>query len=114
MNLAHAREAVGELSADERARLPSGRTAAILEARDHYELMLLLARRAREDLNRALGSGLPRREVAVANHHRTAYRLINAFVWANCSLWRAAAEVCRIERLKDEGVAEGITWDIAL
>ncbi len=102
------RELAGELSAAERARMDRPATVTIDEARDHYELMLQLTRRAARELSECLDLGVPRRGSSFAR------RLANSYAWASVSLARAAAELVRLEKLPDDGRAEGIIHEVLL
>lgn len=71
-------------------------------AREHYELMLGLARKAAEELRHAQFEGLPRMAPMSAGPHARIARLINTFAWANRSLFNAAKTVVALEDLPDE------------
>jgi hypothetical protein len=111
--VAPAEELQGKLSADEAREQRRGSIEAI-QIREHYDLMLMLTTRERNRLDAVLANGLARQGPGPSVHRATGYRLINSFAWANNALWRAAFEVCKLEHLRDEGVAEGIEWEVKL
>lgn len=100
-------EALGELSAEEASAIPRVRTE-VREARDHYEYMLLLARRAARELGELIVIGIPRGGSPFAR------RLANSFAWANVQLGKAAAQVVRAEHLPHDGKEAGIVHEVIL
>jgi hypothetical protein len=115
------REDVGVLSPTEREL-----TDSAMRMRSHYNLMVSTATRARDELRAQLSKGLPPMvpvkmyesgpsyDGMVCLQHVAVYRLVNAYAWANRVLWNAAQAVCDCEELPDDGIAEGIVWELTL
>ena len=111
------REDVGALSATE-AEL----TYSAMRMRSHYDLMVVTTTKARDELRSRLQKGLRAIEPLpgggydglVALDHRDVCRLVNAYAWANRCLYNAAMAVCDVEELPDDGIAEGIVWEVTL
>lgn len=114
------REDLCLLSSGEAERATDNRLAL----RSHYDLMVVTATKARDELRAQLHKGLPALtpDPQYANcydgmllmQHRNIVRLVNAYAWANRVLWMAAQAVCDCEELEDDGVAEGIVWELTL
>lgn len=111
------RQLASHLSRDETTLAP--RDARL--ARQHYELVLGVTRKAHKELRGALDRGLPMRAnypsgglpVNVELPHARMARLINAFAWANRSLFNAAGAVCEAEDIED-GVDDEIVFEVPL
>ena len=106
---------LGGMSEGEGAMAQS--TAAV---REHYDCMLGIARKARQELLTALHEGVPRLAplpsggMDGAVKMAATYRLIHSYAWANRALFNAAADLCAIENIPDDGVAEGLLWEVQL
>ena len=117
------REDLGFLSPSEESEAACGSP----RLRSHYDLMVVTATRARDELKAALrkglpalvpvqihADGLPSYDGMVSLQHRELCRAINAYAWASRVLWNAAQAVCDCEELPDDGIAQGIVWECPL
>lgn len=107
---------LGKLAHAERAMLPD---TSATRVRAHYEKMHVVAIAARDELRTAMFAGLPRLgpetlDAMVGIQHARVTRLVNAFSWANRSLWRAAETLCDLEDLPDDGADARIVWQVKL
>lgn len=121
-------ELCGDLSVSEAARADPHESIEYAQYREqirsHYDLMLKLARQARERLASALCRGLPRFAPVgdaaggvcgmAAMRHAAIFRLVNAFAWANRALWGAADALCEVEGYENDGAGEGVVWEVSL
>lgn len=82
--------------------------------REHYTLMLGLARKAAEELRQAQFDGLPKMAPGMAGPHARLARLINSFAWANRALFNAAKALVEAEDLPGDGVGDGIIYEVML
>lgn len=82
--------------------------------REHYELMLRLAKKCAEELRCTQFQGLPKMGPGAAGPHARLARLINSFAWANRSLFNAAKDLVVAEDLPDDGRGDGIVFEVLL
>lgn len=90
--------------------------------RPHYDRMLAVCTKARDELRARLLKGLPAimqlptggYDALDGARHCEALRLIEAYRVASLALWRAAELVIDVEDLPDDGAADGITWEVRI
>lgn len=94
----------------------------IIPMRRTYERVLETTRAARDQLLKRLFAGIPPSEALPGGGYDAMaavqlselVRVVNAYAVSSRCLWRAAQAVCDIENLEDDGVNEGIIWEVTL
>lgn len=76
--------------------------------REHYDLVLVMARKTAEELRAAQFEGLPRMSPSTAGAHARLSGLINAFAWANRALFNAARAVEAMQGEDDESLTDEV------